>query len=128
MRYPLYTLDYTRHTSTGGCREAPYCISLTGPGHSSNHSVASVTGVGSSHHEGGSRGCVHCSIGGVSEVTTVNSYKDVQCIGNGQLLSPRLTHTSWYSLPHPISHTGSHCHGDSSGDLISTDTSVEHCP
>ncbi len=63
-----------RHTSTGGCSEAPHCISLTSSSHISNESVSSVTGVGSSHHEGGSRGCVHYSIDGVSKETTVNSY------------------------------------------------------
>ncbi len=40
----------------------------------------------------------------------------------------QLTWTSWYSLPHLISHTGSHCCGDSNGDLIPTETGVVHHP
>ncbi len=57
------------HWSNGG----PLSISSTSPGVAASQSVPSVTGVGGSHHEGGSRGCVHCSIGEVSEVITVNS-------------------------------------------------------
>ena len=57
------------------CSEAPHCISLTSSSHISNQSVSRVTGVGSSHHEGGSSGCVHCSIGGGFQGTTVNSYE-----------------------------------------------------
>ncbi len=61
-------------TITSRCSSTPHSISQTDPGHISSQSVAIITGVGSSHHEGGSRGCVHCSIGGVSEDITVNSY------------------------------------------------------
>ncbi len=81
MRYPLYTWLHDAYTSTGGCSEAPHRISLTSSSHSFIENVSSVTGVGSSHHEGGSRGCVHCSIGGGHQGTTVNSCKDRKYIG-----------------------------------------------
>ncbi len=58
------------HWSNGG----PLSISSTSPGVAASQSVSSVTGVGSSHREGGSRGCVHCSIVWVSEAIAVNSY------------------------------------------------------
>ncbi len=61
-------------TITGWITATPHSISLTSPDVDSIESVAIITGVGSSH-EGGSRGCVHCSIGGVGEGTTVNSYR-----------------------------------------------------
>ena len=64
------------HWSNGG----PLSISSTSPSGVSNESVSSVTGVGSSHHEGGSRGCVHCSIGRGVQGTTVNSYNNKRYI------------------------------------------------
>ncbi len=61
-------------TITDGSLRHPHSISPTSTSVVSNESVAKVTAVGSSHIKGGSRRCVHCSIGGISEVNTVNSY------------------------------------------------------
>ncbi len=69
----VHTAIHILLTCTGGGLWSPYCISPTSSSGLSNNVVSSVTGVGSSHHEGGSRGCVHCSIGEGVQGTTVNS-------------------------------------------------------
>ena len=65
-------------TITGRSTRSPHSIIPTGPDIASIETVSSVTGVGSSHHEGGSRGCVHCSIGGGVQGITVNSCGDIK--------------------------------------------------
>ncbi len=62
-------------TCTSGGLWSPQCSGPTSPSVRSNNVVSSVTGVGSSHHEGGSRGCVHYSIGGGGEAIAVNSWE-----------------------------------------------------
>ncbi len=54
-------------TFTGGLRRTPRSSSLTGSsvGSTTNH-VPAGTGVSGHSIKGGSRGCVHCSIGGMA--------------------------------------------------------------
>ena len=47
---------------------------------------------------------------------------------NAQVWQKSCTLTSWYRSPHPISHTGSRCCGDSWRDSVSSETGVGHCP
>ncbi len=61
-------------TCTGGGIWSPHSSSPTSPSIGSNNVVSSVTGVGSSHHEGGSGGCTDLSIGWIREAIAVNNY------------------------------------------------------
>ncbi len=71
--YMIYLfLLYNEPTFTSRFR-TPNSSWSTSSALTTNNVVSSVTGVGNSYHEGSSRGCVHCSIGGVSERATVNS-------------------------------------------------------
>ncbi len=60
-------------TWTGGWDRTPGSSSLTGSSGSTTNHVPRDTGVSGHLIKGGSRRCAHCSIGGVSEVTTVDS-------------------------------------------------------
>ncbi len=68
-------LSKTQLTFTGWFIANPHHITATGSGHISIECETTVTGVSGIVHEGGSRGCVHCSISWASETSTADSYK-----------------------------------------------------
>ncbi len=74
MAWPPWILTCA-HWSTA----IPAASSSTSPCCVTRQHITIITGVGRRVHEGGSRGCVNCSISWVTQSSTVNNYiEDIQ--------------------------------------------------
>ncbi len=85
-------------TKTSRCITTPHSIRLTHSSSISSEIVTRVTGVGGCFHEGGSRGCVHCSISRVRKDSTINSYQKMRIKVKYIPTQPTATVSSCYNF------------------------------